>query len=391
MSIALHSAAKIERGRARARTFTAVESTGELAWFRGEIWRSLTQPRSFARDLAREHYGLAGVLVAVVAGICLSIGVDLLVLASKGLSPASFVPRMAIDAGLLAIRLAITCAAVAWVATGAVRLIGRRGGSLDQLFTALTFATAPLIVIPIAGFVVTVAAAPVTFALAVLVVLAMALRVVVGLALNIRSILPPIVAVVAFVLILALGWFVLGDQVSRVRFLTYAIAPPKMEVASVVIQPVPDFAVTPATGQRYDMLGFDLTLPDGWKNATSGVAGEAARFESSTATLVVARAGGAALNTADSYADAVAAPQRVGLKDTWQDRSVTRINGVVTVDDRYGGTYQGRTVVWRQFTAVPGAQGLALVYRVVEPADRQAALDEAAAIAATWHITSAGH
>jgi hypothetical protein len=47
-------------------------------------------------------------------------------------------------------------------------------------------------------------------------------------------------------------------------------------------------------------------------------------------------------------------------------------------------------VLWRQFTAVPGGQGLALVYRVVEPADQRAALDEAAAIAATWHIGSAG-
>ena len=369
---------------------TSVEATGELAWFRGEIWRSLTRPRDFARGLAREHYGLAGVLVAIVAGVCLSIGVDLLVLASKDLSPGGFIPRMVIDALLLAIRLAITCAAVASVANLAVRLIGRSGGSLDQLFTALTFATAPLMVIPIAGFVVTLVPVPLTFALAVVVVLAMALRVVVGLALNIRSILPPAIAVVAFLLVLVSGYFVLGDQVSRVRFLTYAIAPPKVEVASLVIQPVPDFAVTPATGQRYEMLGFDLTVPDGWKNATSGVPGEAARFESSTATLVVARARGAALSTADSYADVVAVAQKVGLKDQWQERSVTRINGMVVVDDKYGGTYEGRKVIWRQFTTVPGGQGLALVYRVVEPDNQQAAFDEAAAIAATWHITNEG-
>jgi uncharacterized protein YbdZ (MbtH family) len=76
----------------------------------------------------------------------------------------------------------------------------------------------------------------------------------------------------------------------------------------------------------------------------------------------------------------------VGLKDAWQQRSVTRINGFVVVDDRYGGTYEGRHVIWRQFTAVPHGQGLALVYRVVEPADDQAAFAEAGAIAATWRV-----
>src|SRR4051812_37674792 len=348
------------------------------------------QPRSFARGLAREHYGLAGVLVAVVAGVCLSLGVDLLVLASKGIAPSGFLARMVIDALLLAIRLAITCAVVASLANAGVRLVGRRAGSLDQLFTALTFATAPLIVIPVAGLIVTLAPAGLTFALAVLVVLAMAFRVLLGLALNIRSILPPAIAALAFVLMLFIGFFVLGDQISRVRFLTYAIAPPKVQVASLAIQPVPDFTAAPATGQRFDMLGFDLTVPPGWKNATSGVPGEAARFESSTATLVVARARGAALSTADSYADVVSGPQKIGLKDAWQERSVTRINGMVIVDDRYGGTYEGRRVIWRQFTAVPGGQGLAIVYRVVEPENDQAAFDEAASIAATWHLTSEG-
>ena len=168
MSIALHWRERGERGEQRARTLKSVEATGELAWFRGEIWRSLTQPRSFARGLAREHYGLAGVLVAMVAGVCLSIGIDLRVLASKGISPVDFIPRMVIDAFLLAVRLAITCAVVAWIATGAVRLLGRKGGSLDQLFTALTFATAPLIVIPLVGAIAAVAPATLTFTIAIL-------------------------------------------------------------------------------------------------------------------------------------------------------------------------------------------------------------------------------
>src|SRR5581483_1560198 len=347
-------------------TVRAMESTSELAWFRGEIWRSLIRPRDFARGLAREHYGLAGVLVGLGAGIGLSVGVDLLVLASKGLAPGSYVARLGVDAGLLGVRLAVSTALVAWIASGAVRLMGRRGGTLDQLFTALTFATAPLLLVPVPALLVTVGATTATLAVAAAIVLVLLLRVV--------------IAVVTFVVVIALGAFVLGDQISRMRFLAYAVAPPL----------VADFTAMPAAGTRYDMLGFDLTLPNGWKPASGGVPGEAARFESSTATLVVARARAAALDTADTYADVVAAPQKVGLKDAWQERGVTRINGVVVVDDRYGGTYEGRTVVWRQFTAVPGAQGLALVYRVVEPADRQAALDEAAAIAATWHISAAG-
>jgi hypothetical protein len=366
----------------------SVESTSELAWFRSELWRSLIRPRSFAADLAREHYGLAGVLVAVVAGVGLSVGVDLLVLASKGISPVTFVSRMTIDAVLLGARLAVTCAVAAWLANFAVRAIGRKGGSLDQLYTALTFATAPMVLAPLAGVLVTVAATNATLAVAAMVVIALTIRVLVGLALNFRGILPPIVATVAFIVVVVLGWFVLGDQVTRMRYLSYAVVP--QMVTEFSVSPPTGRAVAPATGQRFDMLGFDLTLPNGWKSAATGVSGQAARFESSTATLTVMRARGAALSTADSYADNIGQPERVGLNDTWQDRTVTRINGLVVVDDRYGGRYEGRTVLWRQFTAVPGAQGLALVYRVVEPADRDAALDEAAAIAQTWHITGEG-
>ena len=357
-----------------------MEATGELAWFRGEIWRALVRPREFARNLAREHYGLAGVLVALVAGVGLSLGIDLLVLASKDIPSGPYVSRMVIDAGLLAVRLAVTAAVVSWIAFGAVRLVRGRHGTLDQLFTALTFSLAPLILVPVVGIVVAVATTTETLALAAAVVLALVVRVLVGLALNIRSILPPAVAALALVVVLLLGTFVLGDQISRMRFLTYAVAP----------QIVGTFDAPPATGKRYDMLGFDLTVPAGWQIASGGIAGEAGRFESSTSTMRVLRARGAALSTADSYADIVAAPEKVGLKDAWQTRSVTRINGVVVVDDQYGGTYEGRHVLWRQFTAVPGGQGLALLYRVVEPANDQAALDEAAAIAATWHINAEG-
>jgi len=357
-----------------------MEATGELAWFRGEIWRALVRPREFARSLAREHYGLAGVVVALFAGVGLSIGIDLMVLASKGIAPAPYVPRMLIDAALLAVRLAVTAAAVSWVAFGAVRLARGRHGTLDQLFTALTFSLSPLIIVALAGALVAVATTSETLALAAAIVLALVVRVVIGLALNIRSILPPLVAALALVIVVVLGAFVLGDQVSRMRFLTYAVAP----------QIVGQLATTPATGKRYDMLGFDLTVPAGWQISSGGIAGEAGRFESTSATMRVLRARGAALSTADSYADIVSAPERVGVKDLWQIRSVTSINGVVVVDDQYGGTYEGRHVLWRQFTAVPGGQRLALLYRVVEPANDQGAPHEAASIAATWHTTAEG-
>ena len=360
-----------------------MDSTSELQWFRGEIWRSLTHPADFARHLAREHYGLAGVLVAIVSGIALAIGIDLLVLSSKGLPAADFVPRLLIDAGLLGIRLAITAAVIAWIANGAVRLLGRRAGSLDQLFTALTFALVPLLLVPVPAILVLGSSmleigVTQTLAVAAIVVLGLVLRVLVGVALNIRSILPPQVAVVAFVVVLVLSSFVLSDEITRMRFLGYAIAP----------QVVPALAATPAAGERQDMLGFDLVLPSGWANASTGVPGEAARFASQQATLVVARAQGAALDTADSYADLVMGKELVGVHDSWHERTVERINGMIVVDDRYGGDYEGRPVAWRQFTAVPGVQGLALVYRVVAPADRDAAFAEAASIAATWHIAA---
>ncbi|HYK97818.1 MAG TPA: hypothetical protein VEU77_05440 [Candidatus Acidoferrales bacterium] len=357
-----------------------LENTGELAWFRGEIWRSLIRPREFARDLAREHYGLAGVLVALVAGVGLSVGIDLLVLSSKGISPSGFLTRLVLDAFLLGVRLCVSAAVVAWVANGAVRLMRRKAGSLDQLFTALTFALAPLILIPVPALLAVGVTSPLMLSLAAAIVLVLVVRVLVGLALNISEILPPLVAAASLVIVVALGAFVLNDQVSRMRFLAYTIAP----------QIVRSFDAKPATGTHFEGLGFDLTLPQGWTQASGGIPGEAARYESSTATLVVLRARAAALDTADTYSDVVAAPQRVGVHDIWENRDVVIINGMVVVDDSYGGNYEGRTVVWRQFTTVPGGQGLALQYRVVEPADRQAALDEAASIAATWHVTAAG-
>ncbi len=360
-----------------------MEATGELGWLRAEIARSLLHPLDFARTLAREHYGLAGVVVALTAGFALSLGTDALVLASKGIAAYGYVTPMILNALFLGLRLAIAAAIVASLAGLVLRLLHRRG-SLDQLYTALTFALAPLLLVPVPIALLLVApdllAAPAFAVVIAAWLLALLGRVIVGIALNVRGILPPVLAVVTFVVVIAGGWLVLADEVSRLRFVTYAVQPGL----------VPELRAPAATGERFEQIGFDITLPPGWKNVTSGNAGEAARFESASATLVVARAQSLALSTADGYAASVGERERLGLDGQWFERDVVRANGLLIVDDRYGGTYQGRPVVVRQFTTVAGRQGLALVYRAVEPADPGAALAEAASIAMTWHVAGAG-
>ncbi|HEV8671198.1 MAG TPA: Yip1 family protein [Candidatus Limnocylindria bacterium] len=354
-----------------------MESTGELAWFRGEILRSLFHPFDFARSLAREHYGIAGVLVALLAGVALSIAIDSMILVSKSFSPFAFVPQVIVDSVFLGVRLAVTVAIVATVGYYAARLLRGRDLTLDQAFTAFSFALSPLLLAPIAA--VLVLLAPELLPIAGGVALLAVVRTVVGLAINLWALLPPGVAVVPFVVMLATSALVMPDQISRVRFAAYAVAP----------QLVPDFATTPMTGSVFEAADFTITLPAGWRNVTSGARGEAARYESDVADLRVARAGGVPLATADAYADSASIAERQGLENGFRERSVVRLNGVITVDDRYGGTYEGRRVVYRQFTAVPRTQGLALVFRYVEPTNEQAALAEAAAIAATWRIREA--
>src|SRR5258708_6582146 len=82
----------------------------EWQWFRRAIRDSLLRPSAFASSLAREHYGLAGVLVALLAGFALSVSVDWLVLAPQGLSPLSLATRILLHAALLGLRLAIVAA-----------------------------------------------------------------------------------------------------------------------------------------------------------------------------------------------------------------------------------------------------------------------------------------
>jgi hypothetical protein len=354
-----------------------MESTGELAWFRAEVLRSLLHPFDFARSLARENYGLAGVLVSLIAGIALAIAIDAMIVTSKSFSLFEFLPQVIIDAVFLGVRLAITVAGVATAGYYATRLLRRRDLTLDQAFTAFSFALSPLLLAPIGTVLVLLAPdlLPIAGAIAVLVVI----RAIVGLAINLRALLPSALAMVPFVVMVVTSALVMPDQISRMTFAAYAIAP----------QLVGDLVAAPMTGSAVDAADFTIVLPAGWKNVTSGAQGEAARYASDVADLRVTRAGGLPLATADSYADSASINERQGLEKAWYERSVVRINGVIAIDDRYGGTYQGRRVLYRQFTVVPQARGLALIFHYVEPANEQAVLTEAASIAATWRIRDA--
>ena len=352
-----------------------MESTGELAWFRGEILRSIVHPRSFARSLAREHYGLAGALIVVAAGVALSLTVDILVLAAKGIGPGNFVARLVFESLLLGARLAVSVSVIALVVYLGGRLLRRGDLTLDQSFTAVAFAFAPLIVAPVAA--VLALADPNLLIIAGLVLLVVVLRAFAGLVLNLAAILPVPVAAVALVLALVSGWFVLSDQVSRVRMTAYAIAP----------QLAPPLATTPATGKRYELEGGgSIIVPEEWAYSRRGLGGEIAHFETGSATLNVVRSAPAPLATMDSFADTVARSERLGFAATRSERSIELVNGLVAVDDRADGTYDARHITLRQFAIVQRTTGLALQFRFFDPPDVDASFAQAAAIAATWHL-----
>jgi hypothetical protein len=351
-----------------------VESTGELAWFRGEVLRSIISPRSFARSLAREHFGLAGVLVVLGAGIALSLTIDVLVLATKGLSPGPFIARLIFESLLLGARLAVSAAAVALVVFLGTRATRQKELTLDQCFNAVSFAFAPFMVTPLV--VVVAVFAPTLLIPVGVALLVVGLRALVGLALNLHAMLPLPVAALALVLALASGAIVLGDQVSRVRMTAYAIAP----------QLAPPLAATPAQGKRYDLQNGTLTVPEGWAFSVRGVPGEIAHFETASATLNVVSSHPEDLTTLDAFADTVAHGERLAFSATRDERTVESINGNVAVDDRADGTYQGRHIALRQFTIATRASGGALQFRFFDPPDVDAAFAEAAAIAATWRF-----
>ena len=351
-----------------------MEPPSELAWFRGEVLRSIVRPRSFAKSLAQEHFGLAGVLIVVGAGIALSLTIDALVLATKGLSPASFVARLIFESLLLGARLAISAAVVALVVFLGARVTRQSDLTLDQCFNAVAFASSPLLVTPLAALIAVLA--PNLVFIAGTLILVIGLRALAGLALNLRAVLPLPAAALALLLALGSGWVVLGDQVSRVRMTAYAILP---ELAPTMI-------ATPAQGKRYDFQGASLTVPEDWAYSVRGVSGELAHFETPSATLNVAVVRPEDLATMDSFADLVARGERLGFAATRNERSVERINGLAAVDDRADGTYEGRHIAIRQFAILIRTSGTALQFRFFDPPDVDAAFAQAAAIAATWHV-----
>jgi hypothetical protein len=348
----------------------------ELAWFRGEVLRSIARPRSFSRSLASEHFGLAGVLIVIGAGIALSLTIDVLVLATKGISPGNFVPRLVFESFLLGTRLAVSVAVVAFVVYLGSRVARQSDLTLDQCFNAVAFASSPLLVAPLAALVVIFA--PNLVLLAGVIVLVVGLRALAGLALNVRAIVPLPAAVLALLLAVISGGVVLGDQVSRVRMTAYAIAP---ELAAPL-------RAAPAQGKRYELQGASVTLPNVWAYSVRGISGEIAHFETANATLNVTVLRTEDFATMDSFADQIARRERLGFSATRNERSVERINDLVAVDDHADGTYEGRHIAIRQFAILLRTNGMALQFRFFDPPDVDAAFAEAAAIAATWQVAA---
>jgi hypothetical protein len=84
----------------------------------------------------------------------------------------------------------------------------------------------------------------------------------------------------------------------------------------------------------------------------------------------------------------VARAERVGFTARRDGRSFERINGLVAVHDRADGTYEARHVAVQQFAILVGTSGVALQFRFFDPSDVDTVFAQAAAIAATWRITT---
>ena len=345
----------------------------EWQWFRHAIRDSIVRPRRFASSLAREHYGLAGVVVALLAGIALSVSVDALVIASKGLTPLDFTSRIFIDAAFLGMRVAIVAAVVSGAVALFMRLVRHTDLSIDQAYTAVTFALTPLLAAPILAA--ALAIVPETLPIVGILVILLLVRLLYGLFLNLRPLAPLVPSLAAVIIVVASVPITLSDQVSRIEFTALAYQPAL----------APQLTVAPATGTTITGEGYELTIPARWKQVTLGIAGEIGRFETDNDVLVVMRANGSALVTPDTYAENVALSWRRGLENIRSRRSIFRNGSLVVLDDTYTGTVGGRPELLRQFTTVVGTQGMALLFRYIEPNEPQA-ISESSAIAATWHV-----
>lgn len=347
----------------------------EWQWFGGVVRDSLLRPRRFAVMQSREHYGLSGVLVALLAGMLLALSIDALVIASNGASPFAFVGRAIADAALVGVRLTVLAALGALAVQLTSRIDRRvRDLSIDRAFTAIAFGLSPLLLCPVLAVILGIL--PEALPFVAILAAALAIRLVAGLFWNLRRLLPLGLAAGALVLLAVMSALTFADQVSRVRFLALGYAP----------QLAPALRGTPASGTVFDGDGFRLTVPAGWRDAQHGIAGEAGRFETDTASLVVLRIRGSAFLTPDVYAETAGTPWRRGTEVTRAERTVDRVRDLVLVDDVTLGTVDGRPVVLRQFTAVVGQTAMALQFRSIDPPDAAAALAEAASIALTWHV-----
>jgi hypothetical protein len=337
--------------------------------------RSLFAPRAFARSLAREHFGIAGIVVALAAGASLSLGLDLLVIAARDLDPGPFVPRLLTDALFLAARVAVLVALLGLAVAGVLRLVRRRDPpTLDQLVTAAAFALAPFLAVFPAALL--AAIAPILGRAVAVLVIALGARVLYGLAVHLRALVPLPAAALAFALLAAAGGYGLSDELERARFIAYRFLP----------QLAPVLAAEPAKGTRWTRNAMALVVPDRWRVVTSTAAGELGRFETDTDSLTIRSARGSGILTPSDLADQIALSEVRGMNDRESRRDVVRIGDRIVVDDRHVGVYEGRRVAIRQFTTTSGTAAFALVFRSIEPNSSEASLAEDASIAATWQL-----
>jgi hypothetical protein len=347
----------------------------ESSWFFEQLRRSLVAPHAFARSLAREHFGLAGIVVALAAGVSLSLGLDLLVIAARDLDPGPFTPRLLTDALFMAGRMAVLVALLGLAVTGVLRLVRRADPpTLDQLVTAASFALAPLLLAFPAALL--TAIAPILGRAVAVFAILLGARVLYGLAANLRALMPLPAAALAFAVLAAAAGYGLSDELERARFITYRYLP----------QLAPPLAAEPATGTLWTRNAMALVVPDRWRAVTSTAAGELGRFETDRDALTIRSARGSGILTASDLADQIALSEVRGMNDRASRRDVVRIGERIVVDDRHVGVYEGRRVAVRQFTTTSGVTAIALVFRSIEPTDAEASLAEDASIAATWRL-----
>ncbi len=347
----------------------------ETAWLYDRLRLALFAPRRFADVLSREHFGLAGLLVAGAAGSAISLAVDLLLVTANGADPGRLVNRFLVDALLVGIRAVVLAAVIGTaVALGLRALLRAEAPSIDQLVTAVSFGMAPLIAaFPIAAL---AALAPALLGAAVVACAALALRVLYGVAIELRALAPPAAAAVGFVVAVAAASFGFSDLLDHARFVAYAPFP----------KLAPPLAAPPATGTPWVRAGMSLVIPPEWELMTTTTPGTLAQYQRGHDTLaVVTKAGGPLLST-DEVADRIGETELRGVSDRTSRRDVVRIGDAVVVDDRVVGTYEGSRLAVRQVTTLVGTTGYAVILRAFDPSDPERVLDEAGGIAATWRI-----